>query len=200
MDAKGWHSCGYLPHFDSPENIQHVVFRTLGSIPAAIFAEFHDDPALRRSQVDAFLDKSASGHLLAVPAHAAIVEDCLLHFDRQRYNLLGWCVMPNHVHVLVEQLIGHNLGQCVRSWKQFSTLAINRLTGRSGPVWTPDYFDRFMRNKDHFAQTLGYVENNPVKAGLVAEAKAWPFSSASSPGPRTSSALARRQTVLCSDP
>ena len=186
QEAKGWHSRGYVPHFDSPENVQHVVFRTLGSIPAAILAGLDGNAGQRRTQVDAILDSSTSGHLLAMPAHARIVQDCLMHFDSQRYNLIAWCIMPNHVHVLIEQIEGYSLGQCVRSWKQFSTTAINRLSGSSGQIWAHDYFDRFIRHEDHFAQTLGYIENNPVKAGLVTKPEDWPFSSATnglSPSP-----------------
>jgi REP element-mobilizing transposase RayT len=49
---------------------------------------------------------------------------------------------------------------------------------RLGPFWYPDYFDRYMRNEEHLAQTIEYVEQNPVKAGLAARAVEWEWSSA----------------------
>jgi REP element-mobilizing transposase RayT len=136
------------------------------------------DLARRRSAVDTALDRSTSGYLLRGPDAAAIVENVIRHFDEQRYRLLGWCVMPNHVHVVLEQLQGWSLGQLVRSWKLFTTRGLNELRGTRGPIWASDYFDRFMRDEDHLQQTIGYVENNPVKAGLVHAPTEWPFSSA----------------------
>jgi REP element-mobilizing transposase RayT len=68
--------------------------------------------------------------------------------------------MPNHVHVLVETIAGHTL------------------SGRKGAFWQSEYFDRYMRNESHVAQTVEYIEQNPVKAGLVAEASDWRWSSA----------------------
>ena len=60
----------------------------------------------------------------------------------------------------------------------FTGREINRESGKVGPFWARDYFDRFMRDEDHLARTLQYVEANPVKAGLVTEAADWLFSSA----------------------
>jgi REP element-mobilizing transposase RayT len=175
---KGWHGRGYLPHFDSPETVQHVVFRTAGSLPEAVMSDLPTNIARRRRAVDAALDRSTSGDILHRPEAAAIVENAIRHFDGQRYRLLAWCVMPNHVHVVLEQLQGWNLGWIVRSWKLFTTRGLNELQGSSGPIWASDYFDRYMRDEDHLQQTIGYVESNPVKAGLVLEPDEWLFSSA----------------------
>jgi REP element-mobilizing transposase RayT len=87
--------------------------------------------------------------------------------------------MPNHVHLLIEQVEGFPLGAVVRSWKSFTAKAINERLGRTGAVWARDYFDRFIRNEAHFCHAAAYVEDNPVKAGLVARREDWPFSSAS---------------------
>ena len=107
-----------------------------------------------------------------------MVENALMHFDGARYRLLGWCIMPNHVHVVIEIVDEHSLTEIVGSWKSFTAKRANSQIGRSGPFWHPDYFDRFMRDEGHLARTVGYVENNPVKAGLITEAFDWPWSSA----------------------
>lgn len=52
------------------------------------------------------------------------------------------------------------------------------ILGRKGPFWRKDYFDRYMRNEEHYARTVEYVENNPVRAGLCATPPAWPWGSA----------------------
>src|SRR5262245_23086601 len=96
---------------------------------------------------------------------ASIVEDAILHFDGDRYQLLAWCVMPNHVHVIIEPSGGHSLGAIVRSWKSFTANRANRALGRAGPFWHRDYFDRFIRDEGHLFRTIDYVENNPGEGG-----------------------------------
>ena len=85
--------------------------------------------------------------------------------------------MPNHVHVVVEPGASHNLGAIVHSWKSFSANQANRILARSGPFWHRDYFDRYIRDEGHLERTVDYVENNPVKAGLIPDAVKWPWSS-----------------------
>ncbi len=158
MEHAGWRSRGYIPHCDSAGITQHIVISTIGP-PEGIEANF----GLR---------------LLAQPNTARIVETALLHFDGERYRLLAWCVMPNHVHVVAEQLEGWPLAQVIHSWKSFTANAINRALNRKGRVWVREYYDRYMRDDDHLTTTIFYVEQNPVEAGLVASAQLWPWSSA----------------------
>ncbi|WP_330082664.1 hypothetical protein [Methylocystis iwaonis] len=115
-DHKGWHSRGYLPHFDCPESIQHIVFRTLGSLPKAVVDALPASVDRRRETIDAALDRCRGPLPLADPQPAIIVQGAILHFDQVRYRLLAWCVMPNHVHVVVEAFAGFPLGGLVRSW------------------------------------------------------------------------------------
>ncbi len=86
--------------------------------------------------------------------------------------------MPNHVHVMIEQIDGFALGDIVRGWKSYTAREINKLRKSRGPVWALDYFDRFVRDAEHYADAVCYIENNPVKAGLAGHAEDWPFSSA----------------------
>ena len=81
--------------------------------------------------------------------------------------MLAWCLMPNHVHAVVELIDGFSLSDIVRSWKSFTARLANARLGQRGQFWHPDYFDRFMRNEEHLAQTVEYVEQNPVKASVV---------------------------------
>ena len=176
--AKGWYSRGYLPHFDSPETIQHVVFRTFGSLPPPAMDALPAGAAARRNAIDAHLDRLEAGNVLAEPAVAEIVESVMFHFDGVRYGLLAWCVMPNHVHAVIQQRDGWPLGSVVKSWKVASTRQFNMQRGTAGSLWALDFYDRFMRDENHLAQTLGYVEANPVRAGLARVASDWRFSSA----------------------
>src|SRR5216684_2535502 len=110
MSHKGWHSRGYLPHFDSAETIQFVTFRLVDNL----------------AETDHRLDSGFGTCWLKDAAIAQLVEDVILHFDGQRYRILGWCIMPNHVHVIVEPMSGNSLGAIVHTWKSFSAKQANR--------------------------------------------------------------------------
>lgn len=109
---------------------------------------------------------------------ASQVEEALLHFDDRRYRLIAWCVMPNHVHVLIETWESWPLARVLHSWKSYTAHAANQILGRSGDFWFREYFDRFIREDRHFANALRYIEENPVKAELVRRAEEWRWSSA----------------------
>ena len=175
---RGWHSRGYLPHFDSPETVQHIVFRTRDSFPQAMMASLPDDGPCRRRLIDTSLDAGFGCRPLLDGFNASTVENALLHFDGMRYHLLAWCIMPNHVHVVVCQMQANRPGVIVRSWKGFSARQINLAAGTRGAFWAPEFFDRFMRHETQLNATIAYVEQNPVAAGLVKHAGEWRYSSA----------------------
>jgi REP element-mobilizing transposase RayT len=106
------------------------------------------------------------------------MQETLLIFDGERYRLLAWVVMPNHVHVLVQLDQQHPLPKVLHSWKSYVANQANKILGRSGPFWQREYFDRFIRNEDHYRNAVRYIEDNPVKAGLVMLPEDWRFSSA----------------------
>lgn len=177
---KLWYSRGYLPHCDVPGLLQAITFRLADSLPgeALVRLQQEENNLVRRKKIDAWLDAGHGACWLAQPAIAEIVEDVLLHGDGKRYRLIAWCVMPNHVHVLIETMPEHTLPKLVQSWKSFSAKRINNHLGRTGRVWMPDYFGRYIRDDHHFAAVIAYIHNNPVRAGLVKEASEWRHSSA----------------------
>lgn len=130
-------------------------------------------------RIAAYEDAGAGDCWLKRPPVASLMVDALTHFDGQRYNLLAWCVMPNHVHVLTQSLPGHAVGDVVHSWKRFSAREANRQLNRVGqPFWALDYYDRCIRDQAHFERARNYIHRNPVKAGLCATPEQWPWSSA----------------------
>ena len=90
----------------------------------------------------------------------------MLYFDGDRYDLHGWVVMPNHVHVLITPAARHRLADIMHCWKSYTSKRANRILGRSGAFWQDDYFDRFMRDEAHFLRTQDYIAENPIRAGL----------------------------------
>ena len=177
MQHKGWHSRGFLPHFDSQEVVQLVTFRLSDSLPAQAMERVRAG-ARPESLREEFLDQGWGACWLKADEIAQCVEQSFLIFDGVRYRLHAWTIMPNHVHVLLSPLPEWPLGIIVGSWKRFSAREANKRLGRTGAFWQVDYWDRFIRNGTHFSAALSYVDLNPVKAGLVAEASLWPWGSA----------------------
>lgn len=172
-DFRGWHGRGYLPHLDAPGIVQAITFRLADSLPVEAVAKLKTElpEEKHHAAIDALLDAGHGSCLLRDPNVAETVEKALLHFHGTRYHLLAWVVMPNHVHLVLQP--GVPLPDIVHSWKSFTA---KRLGG--GRLWQPDYFDRRIRDEHHFAAAVRYAEDNPVKAGLVAEAAEWRWSSA----------------------
>ncbi len=184
---KGWHSRWYLPHLDTPDVIQGITFRLGDALPVEVVRRWkrelaaEADPQVTtklRRLVARYEDAGHGECLLGNPAHAAVVEAALSHFDGKRYRLLEWCIMPNHVHVLIHCLRGTSLGTIVRSWKNYTARVINAAEGRTGSLWAVDYFDRYIRDLEHLESARAYIRNNPVKAGLCTEPWEWRWSSA----------------------
>ena len=91
----------------------------------------------------------------------------LKHFDGQRYHLLAWCIMPNHVHVVVQPLAGVELAAILHSWKLWTARAANKLLDRSGEYWLPEYYDHLVRDEEELRHVVGWAFENPEKSGLT---------------------------------
>lgn len=100
----------------------------------------------------------------------------------KRYDLIAYTVMPNHVHLLVKTYENFDLKQIVHSWKSYTANEIKKeiagkLPALPAKVWQCDYWDRFIRDENHFKKAIEYIHNNPVKAGLVKLPEKWEWSS-----------------------
>jgi REP element-mobilizing transposase RayT len=186
-EKPGWHNRGYLPHFDVPNKVQAITFRLADALPRQVVEswqlELADQPDKERKveeqrRLQRYLDAGRGECVLKDPKCAEIVENALLHFDCDRYMLLAWVVMPNHVHVVAELADDIRLGDVVESWKKFSARHINATLGRSGRLWFKDYYDRWIRNGDHLRNAIAYTHANPVKARLCQAEDNWRWSSA----------------------
>ena len=198
-----WHSRGYLPHYETNTLIQHVTFHLADSLPKEVAQRMEEElnvvpaerqEAERRKRMEAWIDSGHGSCVLREPEIARMVEDSLLFSDAQRYRLMAWVVMPNHMHVLFQPMQNFPVAKIVASWKKFTATRIcafhrashpgnaNLPIGDSSlpvqPVWHREYWDRFIRDERHFHQVLDYIHQNPAKAGLVARAEDWPWGSA----------------------
>ena len=180
--SKGWHSRGYLPHLDVPGLLQVITFHLADSMPREtlrrLMAETEKRDIERRRRLEELLDAGHGACWLRRPAIGATVEQALLSGDGERYRLLAWVVMPNHVHLVIETFQDAPLASVVKGWKGATAHTANALLGRSGAFWEREYYDRYIRDDAHLAAAVRYIHRNPVKAGLVQRPEDWPFSSA----------------------
>ncbi len=190
MGFKGWYATKNLPHFDAPGTQQYISYRLADSMPAErrseweAFRRLEDDQAKLR-KIEAYLDRGFGACPLRHPRVAEIVQGNWWHHDGVKYRLLAWVVMPNHVHVLYETW-QVPMGEILRSWRSYTAKEVNKVLGTQGRFWAEDYFDRFIRDEEHFRRVVRYIEANPVKAHLVRAPEEWPWSSAryrGEPGP-----------------
>ncbi len=97
--------------------------------------------------------------------------------ELNQYKLLAYVVMPNHVHVLLTPKM--EVSKLMDGLKGFTARAANKILNRTGkPFWQDETFDHWLRRNESFPRLISYIENNPVKAKLVARAEDWPWSSA----------------------
>ncbi|MBL9135952.1 MAG: transposase [Verrucomicrobiales bacterium] len=180
----GWHERGYLPHRDESGLTQFVTFHLADAYPAELRAEWSSllagekDPD-RRRWLEGCLDRGRGSCWLGDDRVARIVEQALRFHHGQRYELLAWVIMPNHVHALV-RTGDVPLGRIIGNWKRFTSREASRILmdrGQGG-IWAPDYWDTYMRDSQHEQRVLRYIENNPAKARLVLDPRQWAWSSA----------------------
>jgi putative DNA methylase len=207
-----WHTRGYLPHFEAGEHPQTITFRLFDSLPRAVLDGWRMEidrlpesrrASERRKRIEAYLDGGHGACWLDQAQIAEIVAGALGFFDDERYRLHAWCIMPNHVHVLVTPLHGYSLSALLRGWKSFTAKAANKVPGRQGRFWEAEYFDRAIRNDEHFAAAWTHIEHNPVKAGLCTAPEDWQWSSlgykerAGRPRPETRGHNTDLQKLIC---
>lgn len=183
-----------LPHWTRDWAIYSITFRLADSVPAHVAEAWwrerdaiigraratgrpiadHETQRLlwlHREKIEQILDNAAGSCSLATPAIARTVQNALLHFDAQRYDLLAWCVMPNHVHTVFRPLPPHELPAILHSWKSFTSHETNKMLARRGEFWQPEYYDHLVRDQQDLERCIRYVLDNPAKAGLAN----WPW-------------------------
>ena len=128
--------------------------------------------------IDKYEDSGVGQCFMRDDRVAQIVKDTLFYYDGKKYKIIAWCIMPNHVHILIEVFNGFSLSEIVHCWKSYSANQINKLLNRTGQVWMMEYFDRYIRDYEHFDKVVNYIHNNPVKAGLVKNPAEYCWSSA----------------------
>jgi REP element-mobilizing transposase RayT len=183
------HDRGYLPHWEKESATYFITFREAGSLPKSVLDRIESErrslvrtakqlerdlsPDERRKVqrlstkvIEQYLDSAMGACHLRDPRVAEVVAGAVQHFDSKRYRLSAWCVMPNHVHVVLRLFPGQTLPEVVHSWKSFSSKKVNQLLHSISTFWQKEYYDHLIRDQAELERAIQYVAENPVKAGL----------------------------------
>jgi len=136
------------------------------------------DQIILRKRIERYLDQGYGEAFMKINRVAEMVQKELLYYDGKSYLLSSWAVMPNHIHFLMTRFEGIEIADIMQAFKSLTSHKANKILRRKGQFWMEDYFDRYIRNAEHFAKTVRYIENNPVKARLCKKPRDWPWSSA----------------------
>jgi len=154
-----------LPHIDTIGHYQFITFRTNDSIDNLLkkLSKENIKTEIKQYKIDTYLDNSSNGCYL----NAEVLEylkNFFLKQDNILYELVAFCVMPNHIHILFKQKV--ELAQIMKKLKGSSANSINKLLGKKGKFWESSYYDKGIRDERHLMLTYEYIKNNPLKVGL----------------------------------
>jgi putative DNA methylase len=170
-----------LPHWQPEGRDLFLTWRLSGTLPSAVMARLRASqtklPGRRFREFDAELDRSSFGQVwLKEPRIASLVVSGIESVGTKGLcRVHAWVVMPNHVHLLIEPRVPMRL--ITRAIKGPSARYANLLLGRTGNFWQDECFDHWIRNGAEFEKVKRYIEQNPVRAGLVMDSALWPWSS-----------------------
>lgn len=191
-----------LPHWRQKEVTYFITFRLHDSLPQKTLLEWklekenflktHTQPLGPKEEkefqerftnkLDKWLDKGFGSCILGNKSVSNQVAQSIMHFDKIRYYLGEWVIMPNHVHVIVAPKTGFSLSKILHSWKSYSANQINKSHNREGPLWQEESFDQIIRNELHFYRAHKYIKRNPQKAGISVHHASWINQNKSSKG------------------
>ena len=109
---------------------------------------------------------------------ARLLVDVLLHYRRQgKYLLHEFVVMPDHFHMLISPT--ETLEKALQFIKGGFSYRAKKELGFGGEIWEKSFYDHRVRDTDEYEQVRVYIQQNPVKRGLVGAAEEYHYSSAS---------------------
>jgi putative transposase len=184
----------HLPHRLPPGETIFITFRLACSLPHQVVAQWQAEDELKCNRLEMSADQRYVEHKryfgrfdaqlaraeygptwLAQPEVAALVAKSLHYFDGKGYELRCYCVMPNHVHVVVLFPVGAPpLVKTLQRLKGYTGTQANKLLGRTGAFWQAESYDHVVRTGE-LERIISYVVENPVKAGLAEEWHQWPY-------------------------
>lgn len=173
-----------LPHVQPKDGILFVTYCLYNTLPLSIRNKIRNN---RKNLADNFLIYDdyldlckESPKWLSTKEVAQIVYDNLLKMNHIQYELFCFCIMLNHVHVLLKPNLDaddnpFSIAKIMHGHKGVTAKKINKSFNQQGHFWHSEYYDHYIRNDTEFYNIAWYIINNPVKANLISEIKKWKF-------------------------
>jgi alanine--tRNA ligase len=168
-----------------------VVSTGVGSVPpadSAGSANYYKRrlPHFERPWAKYMVSFSTFGRRMLSPqARDVVLKSLLYGHEQHRYQLYAACVMPDHVHFLLEPQIKENdqegkpvfwpLSELLSSIKSFTAHEINKMENATGQVWENESFDRLMRSAGELEEKFHYICRNPWDSGVVPLTENYPW-------------------------
>jgi REP element-mobilizing transposase RayT len=192
-----------LPHYHPKHATFSIVFRLAGSLPKSVIDRLKEEHAKhvrfllgisnerkRREMIleyrsthfeefDSLLDTASNGpYWLREEPVAQVVADSIRFRGEKKYELLCYCIMPNHVHLIIKDVerSAAPLYKVLQSLKSYTSRQSNLLLQREGAFWQEESYDHVVRTGEELERTIWYVLHNPAKAGLVDSWEKWKWS------------------------
>ena len=119
------------------------------------------------------------------PKARTTVLNSLRRFHNKRYEMFAACVMPDHVHLLIQpwpkgddakgNTAFWRLSELVHSIKSFSAHGINEIENKSGSIWEKERFDRYVRSDCDLQERFHYIVRNPWDSGVAEQNEDYPW-------------------------
>ncbi len=194
-----------MPHFQPAGATLFITFRLAGSLPKSVMNALriyahHQEQAIARipdpvertrlldesqrrifGRWDRALDTVKQGPFwLRQPEIAELVAGAIHARDGEHLDLLAYCLMANHVHLVCTPLRDEkgqplSLSKMMQSLKGYTAQEANKLLERKGAFWQHESFDHWVRDEDELNRVVWYTRNNPVRAGLIDDETKWPW-------------------------
>ncbi|MFK7947182.1 MAG: transposase [Saprospiraceae bacterium] len=189
-----------LPHWHPPNSVFALTYNLEGSIPKHILEQLKDEKefqikklkeeGIEGEELQETLNKLHSLHFgkydylldnpqnkiqhLKNPKVAQIVQDSLKYLNDKTWKMVCYCIMSNHVHLVVYKL-NQPLTKILQRHKRHTAVKSNEILGKEGKFWQRETFDRKIRDRREFRNQVRYAVLNPVKAGLVNKWQDWKY-------------------------
>ena len=193
----------HLPHIQPPGGIIFVTFRLANSLPKKVMEQLKFDYSsilklsvknkqqkrIRDTKIQKLIDRydqhlhetSTGSFYLRKREIAKLVSSSIEYNDGKEYDLLSYCVMPNHVHMLFkpieitpEEYVP--ISKITHGIKSYTANCANEILKRKGQFWEHESFNRYSRSDEDTIKVIKYIFNNPVEAGLVSKREDWLWS------------------------
>ena len=98
--------------------------------------------------------------------------------EKYGFRVHNFCIMPNHVHLLLTPSRGTNISRIIQWIKTKSAKIWNGIHGSENHIWGERFFSRPIKDASDYFAVYNYIDRNPVKAALVINTCEWKASGA----------------------